>query len=80
MRAADETGRVRSRARPINWEFVSSVLRIRREDRRMKAAGYRRHETDWEINRGGRMEDVIVDAQISQCGKYVWTKLGKPHP
>lgn len=52
------------------------ALAARREERRMKAAGYRKHETDWEIHRGGRQKERIVDAQISQCGKYVWTKLG----
>ena len=49
---------------------------VHREERRMKAAGYRKHETDWEIHRGFRQRDVIVDAVISVCGRYVWTKLG----
>jgi hypothetical protein len=51
----------------------------RQEAEELTAAGYRRHETDWEIHRGGRMGDAIVDAKISVCGKYVWTKLG-PDP
>ena len=43
----------------------------------MERAGYQRHETDWEIHRGGRYDEVIVDAKISVCGKYVYTLLGK---
>lgn len=43
----------------------------------MEAAGFRKHETDWEIHRGGRWNERIVDVKISVDGKYVWTKLGK---
>lgn len=42
----------------------------------MLAAGYRRFETDWEIHRGYRWRDVILDAKVSVDGKYVWTKIG----
>ena len=60
-------------------EFTRGALQIRREDRRMKALGYRKHETDWEIHRGlGATDQVILDAQISADGKYVWTKVGRP--
>ena len=58
-------------------DLTRRVLAARREERRMKALGYRKHETDWEIHRGGRYDEVIVDAKISVCGKYVWTKLGE---
>lgn len=53
-------------------------LAIRREERALSRQGYRRHETDWEIHRGGREVQgyVILDAKISVCGKYVWTKIG----
>ncbi|MBY4947050.1 hypothetical protein K6V92_10510 [Cupriavidus respiraculi] len=61
----------------IVTDFTRQALAVRREDRRMKALGYRKHETDWEIHRGARYNDVIVDAKISRCGKYVWTKLGE---
>ena len=54
------------------------ALAFRREERALTRDGYRRHETDWEIHRGGRYDEVIVDAKISACGKYVYTKLGKP--
>ena len=46
------------------------------EEREMTAAGYRKHETDWEIHRGDRYREVIIDAKVSADGKYVWTKLG----
>ena len=68
------------RNKAVDWPFVKRVLAYRREKRRMTAAGYRQHETDWEILRGGRMREVIVDAVISADGKSVWTKLGDPTP
>jgi len=38
------------------------------------------HETDWEIHRGGRWNEIIVDVVISVDGKYVYTKLGPKRP
>lgn len=62
-------------------EFTRSALAVRREERRMKALGYRKHETDWEIHRGlGATDQVILDAKISADSKYVWTKVGRPVP
>jgi hypothetical protein len=61
-------------------ECSKRVLAARRENRDLTAAGYRQHETDWEIHRGGKMDQVIVDVKISTCGKYVWTLLGKGKP
>lgn len=58
-------------------EFTKSTLAYRRESKRMTLLGFRRHETDWEINRGGRQNERIVEAVISEDGKYVWTRLGK---
>jgi hypothetical protein len=58
-------------------DFTRECLAVRREEKRLKAAGYRRHETDWEIHRGYRWREVIVDAVVSVDGKYVWTKLGE---
>lgn len=52
------------------------ILAIRRERRDLERQGYRQHETDWEIHRGGRYNEVIVDAKVSICGKYVYTKIG----
>lgn len=59
-------------------EVTKRALEQRRYERSMKRAGYRRHETDWEIHRGYRFREVIVDVKIDRSGKYVWTKLGLP--
>jgi hypothetical protein len=59
-------------------EFTRGALAVRREARQLLAAGYRRHETDREIVRGGRTREVILDAKISADRRYVWTKLGSP--
>lgn len=56
---------------------TKSALAVRRERRALENEGFRRHETDWEIHRGMRHDEVIVDARISVCGRYVYTKLGK---
>jgi hypothetical protein len=64
--------------RVIVTDLTRRALASRREARRMLAAGYRRHETDWEIHRGGRHRDVILDAKVSADRKYVWTKIGAP--
>lgn len=50
-------------------------LALRREERQLRKAGYRRHETDWEIHRGYRIGERIVDVKISADGMHVWTKL-----
>ncbi len=57
-------------------DFTRRALAFRRQERELTRQGYRRHETDWEIHRGFRVREVIVDAKISVCGKYVYTKLG----
>ena len=41
-----------------------SALAIRREQRDLERQGYRKHETDWEIHRGARYNEVIVDAKV----------------
>ncbi len=58
-------------------KLTKSALAVRRERRNLEREGFRRHETDWEIHRGMRYDEVIVEARISACGKYVYTKLGK---
>jgi len=55
------------------------VLAFRREKKRLLALGYRQHETDWEIHRGGKSGQIILDAVISCDGTYVYTKIG-PKP
>ena len=65
----------------VEWMKVTDLtkqsLRFRREKKRLLSQGYRQHETDWEIHRGGKIGWVIADAIISTCGKYVYTKLGE---
>lgn len=58
-------------------DITKSALAVRREKRDLERKGFRRHETDWEIHRGMRYDEVIVEAKISVCGKYVFTKIGK---
>ena len=59
-------------------DLTRRALKIRRERRDLEARGYRRHETDWEIHRGAAYRQVIIDAKVSCCGKYVYTKIGDP--
>ena len=59
-------------------DFTRRALAVRREARNLERQGYRKHETDWEILRGARYREVIVDARISVDGKHVWTKIGPP--
>ena len=51
-------------------------LKSRREQRDMLKAGYRHHETDWDIIRGNRRGEVILDVKIDASGLGVWTKIG----
>lgn len=55
--------------------YTKAAPAIRRERRDMESRGYRQHETDWEIHRGARIGERIVDAKISVCGRYIYTKL-----
>lgn len=59
-------------------DITRSALAVRRERRKLEREGFRRHETDWEIHRGMRIGEVIVEACISVCGRYVYTRLGIP--
>lgn len=56
-------------------KFTRKALAFRRERRALLKAGYRMHETDWEIHRGHATGRTIVDAKVSACGMYVYTKL-----
>jgi hypothetical protein len=60
-------------------ERTKRVLQFRREERELTKAGYRRHETDWEIHRGFRIGERIIDARISCDGRYVYTKLSNDY-
>ncbi len=57
---------------------TKEALAFRREEKDLLARGYRRHETDWEIHRGGKYDQRILDAKISCDGLYVYTKIGVP--
>jgi len=59
-------------------ESVKLMLSARRERRRLLALGYHPHETNPEITRGHRRDEIIIDAIISADGKYIYTKIGKP--
>lgn len=61
-------------------ERTRRVLAARREDRDMTKAGFRRHETDWEIHRGYAAHEgqKILEARVSSCGMYVYTRIGVP--
>lgn len=63
----------------LNWTAIFDILKHRRFARKMLKAGYRKHEADWEIVRGGRYREIIIDAKIDVGGKHIWTKLGVPH-
>lgn len=69
---------------PFTYAEKRRLAAFRKADRderhKMEGAGYRRHETDWEIHRGARTDEHIVDAKISFDGRYVWTKLGRDAP
>lgn len=56
-------------------DFTRMALAVRRQHKRLTERGYRRHETDWEVVRGGRQQETIVDVQISMDGKHVYTLL-----
>lgn len=64
-------------SKQLNWNFIKRCLKSRRENKKLTALGYEKHETDWEIIRGAKLDHVITDAKISCCGKYVWTKIEK---
>lgn len=65
--------------RKLDWQYIKEILKSRRFARKMEAQGYRRHETDWEIVRGSRQNEKIVDVVIDVNGKSVWTKIGDQH-
>jgi hypothetical protein len=62
----------------ITYAQKRAIVRARQEREAMREAGYRRHETDWEIHRGGAFGQVILDVKISADRKEVWTKVGYP--
>lgn len=61
----------------LNWKFIKECLAFRRQEKRLCSKGYRRCEPTWEIIRGDRRDEIILDTQISVCRKYVYTLIGK---
>lgn len=59
----------------IVTQRTKDALAAKRQERELKKLGYRKHETDWEIHRGGWRMAKIVDVKISACGKFVYTKV-----
>lgn len=58
-------------------ELTKRALLSRREKRDLEKRGYRYHETDWEIVRGFRIGERILDVKISADGLGVYTKTGE---
>lgn len=61
----------------LNSENSKRIRASRQQNKRLRSLGYRCHETDWEIHRGSRLDEIIIDAVISSDGKKVYTLLGK---
>lgn len=59
----------------LDTPFQKMVRAYRREKKTLEALGYRQHETDWEIHRGGRERERIVDVKIGVDGKHIYTLL-----
>ena len=55
--------------------LTKRALALRKEKFRLEALGFRRHETDWEIHRGFRQNELIAEARVSLDGKHVYTRL-----
>lgn len=62
-------------------DFTRTALAVRREEKRMKAAGYERVAENggklWELHRGYRWRHVITDVKIAADGKTLWIKTAE---
>lgn len=54
--------------------FTRRALARRRMARDMEARGYELVHGPWELDRGGRTRERIVDAVIDAGGKDIWVK------
>lgn len=62
-------------------ENTKAILKHRRADREMQNQGYEHcKEPIWQLHRGGRQNDRIVDVQIDMTGKGIWIKTEKANP
>lgn len=58
-------------------KFTKRVLQYRRETKKMNAAGFVLVEPDWEIMRGSRQDEVVLDVKICCDRKHIWVQIGK---
>jgi len=56
-------------------KWVSYHLKMRRERKKMEAAGYRMTEVDSRLHRSGLEHHRLEDVRISHDGKHVWYKI-----
>ena len=78
MRPITINGTPYPRRKAINWPFIHKVRAMRKESRFFSSRGFTQHEPDWEIVRGGKQDEVILEVAISSDGKSIWTKVGRP--
>lgn len=61
--------------------FTREALKIRRDKRDMPKDGWEyvgeRGGSMWELHRGWRYDQHIVDVRIAACGKALWIKTAK---
>jgi hypothetical protein len=55
-------------------EFTRRALVVRREIRDLKAAGWDHLEGPWQILRGGRQREEIVEVRIDAQRKGLWVR------
>jgi hypothetical protein len=62
--------------------FTREALAMRRDTRDMERDGWEyvgeRGGRLWELYRGGRYRERIVDVRIAACGKALWVKTAEP--
>lgn len=55
-------------------QVTRRILACRRMSRDLKAKGYERVSGPWELDRGGRTRERIVDVVIDAGGKDLWVR------
>lgn len=62
-------------------EFTRSALAVRRDFRDREREGWEYIDEHggklWELHRGGRYDQHIIDVRIAACGKALWIKTAK---
>lgn len=66
----------------LEGEFAKSARRIRTENRDMPEQGWEKVGENggklWELTRGGRWRQRIVDVRIAADGKSLWVRCAEP--